>query len=266
MQYGTMRRIAEEVEFDAVEIQQALLAALEESATVINDLTSASAASLRDFGDRMLTFADIYQTRLGNVANSLPNSAEAQSLLADAQQMRQRIDMVRNAGEEAMAQYGRQIADAIQAGRVGAIADAGGAAITAVEIGSAFASASQTGDWRSVGEEVGGWVFGAAAGSAGAAAATALAVALGLTAGPLTAFVLLGAFVGSYFGSTFGKPLGGLSFDGWRSIVNGLAGFFEDAENTVSPLVLDLDGDGIETVSVKRGAHFDLDAVSGWSF
>ncbi|WP_426112036.1 calcium-binding protein [Pseudomonas sp. DSP3-2-2] len=44
---------------------------------------------------------------------------------------------------------------------------------------------------------------------------------------------------------------------------------FDDAETTTSPLVLDLDGDGVETVGVSPGVHFDHDGngfseSTGW--
>ena len=40
-------------------------------------------------------------------------------------------------------------------------------------------------------------------------------------------------------------------------IMEGIRDLFARAEQTISPLILDLDGDGVETVDVKAGAHFD---------
>lgn len=53
-------------------------------------------------------------------------------------------------------------------------------------------------------------------------------------------------------------------------LINSLNGLMGAAEDTVSPLILDLDGDGVETVHVSSGVNFDHDAngfaeQSGWA-
>ena len=43
------------------------------------------------------------------------------------------------------------------------------------------------------------------------------------------------------------------------SIIEEIQPMFEDAEQTYSPIVVDLDGDGVETVRQSKTLHFDLD-------
>ena len=54
-----------------------------------------------------------------------------------------------------------------------------------------------------------------------------------------------------------------------NSLIDKIKGLFDTAENTKSPLVIDLDGDGVETISSSTGVHFDLDnntfaETTGW--
>jgi hypothetical protein len=63
-----------------------------------------------------------------------------------------------------------------------------------------------------------------------------------------------------------GMPWGGDSLD---SLINSLKTQFNQAEVTKSPIVLDLDGNGVTTTSVLDGTHFDLDGngfaeQTGW--
>jgi hypothetical protein len=59
-----------------------------------------------------------------------------------------------------------------------------------------------------------------------------------------------------------GDPFTGLPWAGqsYETLITQLQTSFKLAEATISPLVLDLDGDGVETtLSSKTGVHFDLD-------
>jgi len=86
---------------------------------------------------------------------------------------------------------------------------------------------------------------------------------------------------GPYDGRKDGSPLGdiiGGSMFGWppdiggiigESMFGGLRDGFNDAARTTSPIVFDLDGDGIETTSLSYGIFFDHDAngfaeLTGW--
>ena len=53
-------------------------------------------------------------------------------------------------------------------------------------------------------------------------------------------------------------------------LINRLKDHFRDAEDAKSPLVLDLDGDGVETIGLDAGIHFDHDGnrfaeMTGWA-
>ncbi|HYD60843.1 MAG TPA: calcium-binding protein [Noviherbaspirillum sp.] len=59
------------------------------------------------------------------------------------------------------------------------------------------------------------------------------------------------------------------NYDALGNFIADLQYSFEDAETTTSPLILDLDGDGVETVSKTVGIHFDHDGnrfaeTTGW--
>lgn len=65
----------------------------------------------------------------------------------------------------------------------------------------------------------------------------------------------------------FGRALG--SADSFSGFIDALKYNFGQALQTVSPLVLDLDGNGIKTIGVSAGIHFDHDGnglaeASGW--
>lgn len=60
-----------------------------------------------------------------------------------------------------------------------------------------------------------------------------------------------------------------VSFLTFASPITSLKSLYGTAETTTSPLIVDLDGDGVETVSTNNGIHFDHDGngfaeKSGW--
>ena len=70
-----------------------------------------------------------------------------------------------------------------------------------------------------------------------------------------------------------GDPATGMPWPGssWDDLVDRLNEHLQQAEQATSPLILDLDGDGVETIaSSKTGVHFDLDnsgfaEQTGWA-
>jgi Ca2+-binding RTX toxin-like protein len=70
-----------------------------------------------------------------------------------------------------------------------------------------------------------------------------------------------------------GDPATGTPWPGssWDELADQLKAYFEQAQQSTSPLLLDLDGDGVETIaSSKTGVHFDLDnsgfaEQTGWA-
>ncbi|MDL2322043.1 hypothetical protein LJC47_06855, partial [Desulfosarcina sp. OttesenSCG-928-B08] len=63
--------------------------------------------------------------------------------------------------------------------------------------------------------------------------------------------------------------LGNLGLSSYDDFLNDIQGPFNQAKKTASPLILDLDGDGIETIGLSSGVYFDHDGngfaqKSGW--
>lgn len=63
---------------------------------------------------------------------------------------------------------------------------------------------------------------------------------------------------------------GGISSSLWRQPLDDAKNKYDDARRTVSPIVLDLNGDGVQTVDSESGAYFDHDGdgfaeQSGWA-
>ncbi|GFM76187.1 hypothetical protein PSCICM_20060 [Pseudomonas cichorii] len=152
------------------------------------------------------------------------------------------------------------------------LASALGPAINIAQLGVAI----NTGDAYEVGKTavtvLAGMAIGSLAASAMAAAgapilaATAASIVLGFAASKFWGW-LWDSGGADYYGVTRGDEFGlGSIGAGLASLLSTL---FSQAEGTVSPVILDLDGDGVETISVKAGIHFDHDGngtaeTTGW--
>ncbi|MCD6619972.1 calcium-binding protein [Aeromonas veronii] len=55
------------------------------------------------------------------------------------------------------------------------------------------------------------------------------------------------------------QNIGGQIYDGLHPDANAISTIFDKASKTTSPIIIDMDGDGIETLSKDQGIHFDLD-------
>lgn len=70
-----------------------------------------------------------------------------------------------------------------------------------------------------------------------------------------------------------GKSIGNVIFDlthPKESLIDTIKNLFDTAEEAKSPLIIDLDGDGVETIASNTGVHFDLDnnkfaETTGWA-
>ncbi|WDG52371.1 calcium-binding protein [Pseudomonas chlororaphis] len=65
------------------------------------------------------------------------------------------------------------------------------------------------------------------------------------------------------------SSIGDAVSQGFDDLISQLSDLFDQARNTVSPLILDLDGDGVETLGINAGVHFDHDGngfaeTTGW--
>ena len=73
---------------------------------------------------------------------------------------------------------------------------------------------------------------------------------------PIVAFATLITF------GMIGDAIGDVAAEGWSMIFDEIFGLYDQAgayTYPVDPLILDLDGDGIETISVEDGVNFDFD-------
>jgi hypothetical protein len=120
-------------------------------------------------------------------------------------------------------------------------------------------------------------VIGAVGVLAGSATVTVPAAALGFALGGL------GALTNTEYGSSqlekirnfildMGNPglpnLGG-NYDPLGNFIGDLQTSFNQAQTITSPIILDLDGNGVDTISKSAGIHFDLDGnkfaeTTGW--
>ena len=99
------------------------------------------------------------------------------------------------------------------------------------------------GDWLI---EAGGSAVGGTAGWLATARTLAILTTIGVEAGAAGAFIVgaLGAYIGYKAG---------------EFVMDELRALFQEAEGIRSPLIIDLDGDGVETISLAHGIHFDHD-------
>jgi hypothetical protein len=104
------------------------------------------------------------------------------------------------------------------------------------------------GDWLI---EAGGSAVGGTAGWLATARTLAILTTIGVEAGAAGAFIVgaLGAYIGYKAG---------------EFVMDELRALFQEAEGIRSPLIIDLDGDGVETISLANGTHFDHD-VNGFA-
>ncbi|SDJ07159.1 Haemolysin-type calcium binding protein related domain-containing protein, partial [Pseudomonas flavescens] len=144
--------------------------------------------------------------------------------------------------------------------------------------GASIYQAAQTGDKTALGSAVIGSFAGALLGTFMVSSATtvvggaALALAAALVSFGVVEFIVPDSWkssVGEFYSDAadaFGELLDWLDPNG---LISDLQETFKDALGTVSPLILDLDGDGVETIARSAGVNFDHDGngfaeLSGW--
>lgn len=136
-------------------------------------------------------------------------------------------------------------------GKVGFVADVAEYAGYAGNMLSALIDGNIKGVW----DEVAKWIGSAASGLIAKQLAGALITALAVS-NPLVAFATFAVF------GMIGSAIGDEVADGWKMIFDEIFGLYDQAgayTYPVDPLILDLDCDGIETVSVEDGVNFDFD-------
>ena len=111
------------------------------------------------------------------------------------------------------------------------------------------------GDTKGVTDEFANIIGSSSCGYIAAQLAGAMITAFAVS-NPLVAFATFAVF--GLIGSAIGDEIA----EGWKKIFDEIFGFYDNAgayTYPVDPLIFDLDGDGIETTSVKNGVHFDFD-------
>ncbi|WP_368492192.1 hypothetical protein [Neisseria sp.] len=156
-----------------------------------------------------------------------------------------------------------------QAGKFG---NGATAALGALTMGSAWAKAIEQNDqasWDKVGESSSSFLGGLAGGWAGGHVGFGAGVLFGVLTGGVGWLPLVGAAAVGALGGWGGSKLGEWGWEGFRDWLDqNRDGKFHIPKD---PLVLDLDGDGIETVQTNgyQGAMFDHDkdgiqVATGW--
>ncbi|MFM7267716.1 MAG: calcium-binding protein, partial [Cyanobium sp.] len=223
---------------------------------------------------------------LPGVQASGVSSTQAYRPLADfipSERLRQHRDNLRSLRSSVAAQHQQlnqplQIVERLQLSRLLTRVDDGlavvGLAVSALEAHESFVRGDRDGAQQILNrwalENAGGLIGGRLGGALGGALAGRLGGALGgLIAVPLVGAgpvgLLIGAGLslgGALVGSAVAEPL-------MNGLINSLARLTDDtisrlqrlfrlAETTISPLILDLDGNGVRTLPISRGGlHFD---------
>ena len=136
-------------------------------------------------------------------------------------------------------------------GKLGTVADAVEWAGYAGNILSAWVD----GDTKKMADEVANIIGNSACGFISGQIATALISAFAVT-NPLVAFATFAVL--GLLGSAIGDEIA----EGWKMIFDEIFGLYDDAgayTYPVDPLIFDLNGDGVKTVALADGVHFDFD-------
>lgn len=233
-------------------------------------------------GGKILRAANQYRLA-ADVAGMDPNARALVANLAD-EFAAKAISLTGNAAttESRIATVAAEAQDALQVvsskwgGALGVVGQSAGIVIdTALMLEGAW-ELGTTGNGDKLGEACGGMIMAWAGGLALGAVASALSIptlAIGIAAG-------MGAAGGSLLGKTFYnllKTAGNFYFDmllgdksGVSDLTSEIKDLFDTAETTKSPLILDLDGDGVETLALSAGIQFDHDGnrfaeLTGWA-
>jgi len=256
----TIEQIQSDADADIGEIWTALLGGVEGAASWLFESGQGTSAQYRDFGNQLLDRAAEYSQRILSLAEGVGNSIERTSMIQSAQSISTYVTDLRASGVEAIESAGRAAANAARNARVGAIAGASGAVLDGYQYFKDLHSAITDGSWEKFGSTAASMGAGAATGalasslaiSALAALAAVITVPAGVAAGIIFAVGVGGAFIGASFGS--------MIYDGWRGIADLVATHFRASQLSASPLILDLDGDGIEITQHTGAITFDHDA------
>ena len=239
----------------------ALATAFSEAAGFVKGTAEASATQYEAIGRKLLDIAADYSKGLSKAADAVDSPTQKAHLEAMAAQMNQSIDQIRRNGIDAYRNYGQSVITASRATLVASAATTAGIGLDAWRFGADLKQSIRNGDWSN---------FGATAASLGTATAFAM-YGIGLTGWVTAALGLVGSpvivmtFVAAGGFAFLGDRLGPLVFEGIQGIFTAVSALFTASQRfapRADPLVLDLDGDGLETVGLNLASpvYFDHNA------
>ncbi|WP_404932187.1 calcium-binding protein [Massilia atriviolacea] len=248
-----------------------ITAAISTSLTPVAETATEAAARNAGVGRAMTDLAADYASSLARLASGVGNPAEREALQAVAGEIQQAIDNIRSTGTSAYTSAGEAVVTAARASTKVVLAEYGGAAVDLVDLTIKIVDAIDSGDWNDVGGSAAGIGAAAVAGVIAGAAVAAVATFFGIAGLPVVAATFVIAGAAAYGAAKLGPTI----FDGWSLILNGAGSLISDAFEFAQrflrdPLILDLDGDGLETLSPSEsGVLFDhngsgVKTSSGW--
>ncbi len=240
---GFFERVSEAIKPEVENFVNATNSALAAAGDLINNASTATAAQYESFGRQMTEIASDYARGLLDISNGFGNSAESAAIDEISQTITNSLDSMRGTAASNYAEFGKNIATAANAARLAKISGAGGALVDGLSLTKAIDDGIHSGDWDGLGSAAAGIGAAAVLGEAG----IAFAVSLGLLGTPFVVAAFIFAGLGAYLGASIGD----LIFSGWKQLADLIPDLFNAAQKWIErrdPLVLDLDGDGIETI------------------
>jgi Ca2+-binding RTX toxin-like protein len=133
-----------------------------------------------------------------------------------------------------------------------------GIGMNAYQVWNGIEQGQQTGDWSALGQTIAGIAVSTAAGVYTAGWVAAIAVTAGLTGGAVAASIFVGVTIAATLGDIIGQHL---IFPLIRRIADSVSDYFTNSQRSASPIMLDLDGDGLEITQFSGGSvTFDHNA------
>ncbi|MCL2717079.1 MAG: hypothetical protein FWD68_21680, partial [Alphaproteobacteria bacterium] len=246
-----MSELFNEISENASRYWTGVTAALSEAAVWLKDASLASATKYEALGHQLTDLAANYARGLMDIGNGLGSAQERAMLMDMGSKIIDNVEQMRQSGSKAFTKAGESAAAAAYSASVGRAAGIGGALVDAVNLTHAVQDAIESGNWDKVGAVSASIGAAAAFGATAAEGVAAGAVILGIVGAPaiITVFVVAGlaAILGDALGVTIFKGLKGIA-DSVNNSYLGARGWTPPRDPLV--LVLDLDGDGIETVGI----------------
>ncbi len=140
----------------------------------------------------------------------------------------------------------------------------GSVGVVLIGVSAAFAAhdayeAYQAGDTAACENIIQDWLLSMAGAIAGSGITTSVAAPILAGLASLGPWGVAAGVVGVFTAGIFGAVIGYEAGHAFSELMDELRALFQEAEGIRSPLIIDLDGDGVETISLAHGIHFDHD-------